>query len=214
VSAAIALAFSFPVRVRQYAGGLTSMRREYTEPAARAGIDHGLILIRESWGAQIIARLWGLGIPHSETETLYRGVDTCVLEVRVSQLERGGVRGPPALAALTPLLGDSSRVVESQLSPDKTERVLPGLKYEPICAQRIFEDRAGYTFLAPVLASKPGSNVYARDLHGRDTLLFRAFPGRPIYVLRAVSSDLGAPLRLAPLSLDSARAEWRAAGSF
>ena len=80
--------------------------------------------------------------------------------------------------------------------------------------QRIAEDREGYTFLAPILASLMGSNVYARDLHARDTLLFRNYVNRSVYLLRPSSSDLGARLLVLPLSLDSARADWRATKEF
>jgi hypothetical protein len=152
--------------------------------------------------------MWALGVPRSQTETLYRDVDSCQLEGMIGSLERSGTRGPPALAALQELLADSSRVVESTLSPDMTERVLPGLSYPPLCARRILEDRAGYTFLTPILASGSGGNVYARELHARDTLLLAKEQSRPVFLLRATSSRLGAPLRLYRVSLDSARADW------
>lgn len=48
VSAAIALLVSVPVRVRQYAGGLSSMRHDYVAPAAGSGVEGALILVRES----------------------------------------------------------------------------------------------------------------------------------------------------------------------
>ncbi len=210
-SACVALVVSVPVRVKQYAGGLTSMRQGFGDPASVAGVHDALILIRESWGAQIIARLWALGVPRSDAERIYWGVDTCELEEAVSSLELSGIRGDPAVRALQPLLRDSLRLVRSDLSPDSTERVLPGSNYGLVCSQRITEDRAGYTFLAPALAMNPGTNVYARDLHQRDSLLFQDFPGRPVYLLRPRTSDLGAPLELTPLSLDSARADWRLA---
>lgn len=208
VSALVAFMVSVPVRARQYAGDRSSMRHDYTALAQRQGVANALILVRESWGAQVLVRLWALGVPRSESETLYRGVDTCLLEMAVSSLEQRAVRGAPALAALTPLLRDSSRVVESTLSPDGTQRVLPGSRYPAICQQRILEDRGGYTFFAPLLAQEHGSNVYARDLHARDTLLLAQYADRPVYLLRASAATAGAPLVLTPLSLDSARAAW------
>lgn len=208
VSAVIGLAVSVPARTRQYAGGLSSMRHDYTAPAREAGVENALILVRESWGAQLIARLWGLGVPRSETEGIYRTIDTCVLDSAVTRLEQAGVRDTAALAALLPLTADSGRLVSSELSPDKTERVLPGSTYGVMCQRRILEDRAGYSFLAPVLSQDPGSNVYARDLHARDTVLLRRYAGRPVYLLRASSSAVGAPLVLEPLQPDSALAAW------
>ncbi|NUQ11078.1 MAG: hypothetical protein HUU26_01955 [Gemmatimonadaceae bacterium] len=207
-SAVVAGVVSIPVRARQYAGGLSSMRHDYLAPAGRAGIEGAVILVRESWGAQLIARLWGLGVSRSDAEAIYRSVDTCVLEEAVTDLERGGQRGSVATDRLRALTGDSLRLVESTLSPDRTERVLPGAVYGPVCQRRVAEDRAGYTFLAPLLARETGSNLYARDLHGRDTLLLSRHAGRPVYLLRAASSDVGAPLLIERVKLDSARADW------
>jgi hypothetical protein len=208
-SAAIAAAITLPVRVRQYASGMIGTRYDFLEPAERLGVGNALVLVRESWGAQLIARMWALDVSRSETETLYRGIDACMLEETIVRLEREGVRGPAALAVLAPLLADSARVIESAVSPDHTERVLPGHPYAPVCVRRIEEDRAGFTFLAPILATKPGTNVYARDLHGRDSLLLHTLGSRPVYLLRPHSSESGAPLGLFPVSLDSARADWR-----
>ena len=57
--------------------------------------------------------------------------------------------------------------------------------------------------------SLPYLDARAPDLvHARDTLLLQRYPGRPLYLLRTRSSDVGSPLMLEPLSLDSARAEW------
>lgn len=214
VSAAIAVFVSIPVRWRQYAGGLTSMRYDYLAPARSAGLKGALILVRESWGSQLIARMWALGVPRSQTEALYRDVDSCQLEGMIGSLEGRGIRGTAAADALGVLAVDSSQVVESTISPDKTERVLPGLTYPPVCAKRILEDRAGYTFLTPLLASGFGGNLYARELHGLDSLLFASEPARPVFLLRATSSRLGAPLRLYPVSLDSARADWKLPAEF
>ena len=208
VSAVVAAWISVPVRARQYAGGLSSMRHDYMAPAERASLQGALILVRESWGAQLIARLWGLGVSRSEAEALYRSVDTCLLNEAIAGVEARGLRGEAAMTQLRPLTRDSLRVVESTLSPDKTERVLPGATYTPECRRRVLEDRGGYSFLAPLLARDAGTNIYARDLHARDTLLLQRYAGRAVYLLRATSSDVGAPLVLEPFRMDSARAEW------
>lgn len=208
VSAVVAGLVSLPVRVRQYAGGMLLARHDYVEPANRAGVRDALILVRESWGAQLIARLYGLGVSRTEAEGLYRTVDTCILEGAVSGLERDGLRGTAAADRLHPLTSDSLRLVTRTLSPDGTERVLPGATYSRVCQRRILEDRAGYSFLAPLLARDPGTNIYARDLHARDTLLLQRYPNRRVYLLRAATSEIGAPLLLEPVRLDSARAEW------
>jgi 4-amino-4-deoxy-L-arabinose transferase-like glycosyltransferase len=211
VSALVAALVSLPLRVRQYSNGMLLARHDYMAPAA--ALNGALILVRESWGAQVIARLYGLGVSRIDAEALYRTVDTCVLEGAVSRLETESLRGGAAMERLRPLTRDSLRLVISTLSPDGTERVLPGSTYSPTCERRIVEDRAGYSFFAPLLARDAGSNIYARDLHARDTLLFARYPERPVFLLRAVSSEMGARLMLEPLKLDSARAEWATTAS-
>jgi len=209
VASALAVAVNVPFRARQYAGGLASMRLDYTAPARAAGISNALILVRESWGTQLVARMWALGVPRSDAETLYRNVDACLLESTIGTLERTATRGESALARMTPLLADSARVIKSELSPDQTERMLPGTRYGPLCQARVLEDRAGFTLLAPLLVQEWEGNVYARDLHARDTLLLAAHPDRNVYLLRPVSLEIGAPLRLEPLRRDSLERVWR-----
>jgi hypothetical protein len=207
----VALLTSIPIRTRQYAGGFQSMRQDYVQPARQRGVENAIILVRESWGAQLMARLWSLGVPRSESEALYRKVDACVLELALSKLERGALRDTLAFDALIPLMRDSARVVPSEYSPDISQRMLPGLEYAEVCKQRIIEDRSGFTLYAPLLTRDTGTNIYARELHARDTLLFAMHPSRPVYVLRPASSRVGAPLELHPFSADSAKRDWSSA---
>jgi hypothetical protein len=140
---------------------------------------------------------------------LYRGVDTCVLDEMVASLERAGVRDSMALRSLSPLLRDSSRVVKSTYSLDVTERVLPGVQYSRQCVRRIDEDRAGFTLLAPLLVADWENNVYARDLHARNEMLLRQYPGRAVYLMRPSSGEIGAPPQFFPVSRDSLERAWR-----
>lgn len=211
VAAALAIFVSVPARAREYARSFIPMRLDYVGPARRAGVEDALILVRESWGTQVMARLWALGVARSETELLYARVDACALERRARELERSGVRDSAAFAALAPLLADSSRVVRSPFSPDVTERYLPGTDYPPECAQRIVEDRAGFTLLAPLLYQDWGTNVYARDMHERNLELVRRYPTRRVFLLRPPSNETGAQPELIPLRSDSLRAAWRGA---
>jgi hypothetical protein len=152
--------------------------------------------------------MWAVGVSRSESEALYRGVDSCALEEGLRAVERE----PPSsrtLGGLRSLLGDSALLVPSTLSPDITERMLPGRSYSTRCVRRINEDRAGFTLLAPLLAKDWAGNVFARDLHERDSLLLRDHPGRPVYLLRSAGAEFGAPMELVPLSRDSLLASWR-----
>ena len=207
-AALLAVVVSIPARARDYAQAFVPMRIDHARAASVANVENALIFVRESWGTQLMARLWALGVPRSESELLYGRVDACTLEERISALERAGVRDTAAFKALVPALADSARVVKSPFSPDITERYLPGSAYSPRCAQRVQEDRAGFTLLAPLLASDWGSNVYARDMHERNVTLMQRYPDRAVYLLRPATNALGARPELLPLRRDSLLSAW------
>jgi hypothetical protein len=208
VATFLAAVVSIPPRVREYAHSFVPMRLDYAGVARRADVHDALIFVRESWGTQIMARMWALGVPRSETELLYGKVDACLLEQRITTLERDRLRDTLALSALLPLLADSARVVKSPFSLDVTERYLPGTAYSPTCVTRIAEDRAGFTLLAPLLFADWGSNVYARDMHDRNLALLRRYPTRAVYLFRPPTNDIGAIPQLYPLRRDSLVTAW------
>jgi hypothetical protein len=208
-SIVIAIVIDAPIRVTQYRNGLLTMRWNADSSAAASGVEGALVLVRESWGAQIVSRLWALGVPRSETELLYRRADACTLDHAVEKLEASPTRGMAAFEALRPLLSDSARLVGSPVSPDTTEQYLLGSKYSADCVARITDDRAGFTLYTPLLLASGGDNVYARDLHGRDSLLVRMYPDRPLYLLKPASAKIGEPPRFYPLSRDSLERAWR-----
>lgn len=195
-----------PHRVRAYQNGFQSLRWDYDDIAARAGATGDVILVRESWGAQVIARLWAIGVSRSFAEILYRKVDTCGLDHATAALEASSIRGEAAEERLRPLLADSARVVASPFSPDATERVLPGSMYPPLCQQRIAEDRAGYTHFAPTLLARDTSTRWVRDLHARDTLL-NTNDAR-IWLLRRTPDTTSVVPVLLPLDRDSLVRAW------
>jgi len=205
----MAAAYSLPTRTAQYRGGLTSMRIDYGSAARDAGAHNALVFVRESWGAQLIARLWGLGVSRSASEAFYAKIDACVLDRTIRQLERDSERGDAAEHRLQSLMADSSRVHGSLFSPDSTEKYLPGAAYDPTCVARINEDRAGYMHYAPLLLERVNGNVYARDLHARDSLLLAEYPDRPVFLLRRQGTDVESPLEWIPARRDSLWQQWR-----
>lgn len=180
--AAYALLSLAMVRVPQYRNGMTSMRIDVDAASRAAGVEGALVLVKESWGAQLVVRMWALGVSRSDTEVLYRNVDACRLETELAALERGGVRGAEATARLAVLQADSARLVKSDRSPDFTERMLPGSVYAAACEARIAEDRSGFSHLAPFRLARDG-NVYVRWLPGREAEIGAEYPGRPVYLL-------------------------------
>ena len=208
VAGVMAVVISIPARLREYGHSFAPMRFDYLAAARRAQVNNALIFVRESWGTQLMARMWSLGVPRSEAELLYGKVDACVLEQRLSALERAGTRDTAALAALLPVLNDSARTVKSPYSLNVTERYLPGAVYTPTCIQRLAEDQAGFTLLAPLLYRDWGTNVYARDMHERNMALVRRYPNRPVYLLRPSTNATGVMPELYPLRRDSLHAAW------
>ena len=209
VAAAIAVFMSIPYRALEYRTGYLPMRIDYDSLAQARGVRNAIVLVREAWGSQLIARMWALGVPRTETESIYRAVDACVLDGAIAQLERSGVRDTLAFRQLQALTGDSARLEKGTLTPDRTLRSLPGHAYTPPCAKRVLEDRAGFTLATATLAQPQGSNLFVRYLHARDTVLVRDHPGRAMYLLRPESSEAGAPLHLELLSPDSLAADWQ-----
>jgi hypothetical protein len=208
-AAVIAVAVSIPIQVREYQNGMLTMRWDADGAAERAGVRHALVLVRESWGAQLVARMWAAGVPPSESEHIYRKADACAMEHTLTRIEGEGLRGPAAVAQLTPLLADSGRLVTSPFTTDPTNRMLQGAAYSPDCIARLKEDRLGYTLFSPLLLAGRGEAVYARDLHGRDSLLLADYPGRSVYLLRPATTAVGAAPQFYPLNRDSLLAAWR-----
>lgn len=180
------------VRVPSYRNGMSSMRIP-ARAAHAVGVNNALVLVQESWGAQLMVRLWDRGVSRPDAEGLYRRVDACVLEEAVSHLEATQTRGAAALDLLRPLMADSARLIASDLSPDFTERRLPGLAYTARCVARISEDRTGYLLYAPWRLVRD-SNVYARWISGREAEIMASFPDRPVYRLRRAGTAVDAPL--------------------
>jgi hypothetical protein len=210
---AIALAIgawsAVTIRGREYRSGMQSPRWDADAAAAEAGVRNGLVLVRESWGAQVIAGMWQVGVPRSDAEEIYRRVDTCRLDLTIDTLVRSGVRGPTAVRRLQALLADSDRVAHTTLSPDPTERVEVGFRYPEVCHRRIDEDWHGFTLFPSLLLAGRNGNVFARDLQARDSLLLAAYPGRPVYLLRRATFRLSSPLRFERLDRDSLLRAWR-----
>ena len=204
----LSLTLSVPLRAREYHAGLKSMRWDVEAAARAVGVHDAIVFVRESWGAQLMVRLWALQVPHAEAQALYHFVDACALERGIDSLEQSGVRGEAARAALLPLMADSLRVVRSPFSADSSERVLPGASYGPRCVRRLHEDHAGFTVYLPFLVADGDRVVYARDLHARDSVLLDRYPSRSVYLVRPPSDSEGALPRFWPISRDSLRIDW------
>jgi hypothetical protein len=192
-AAAYALVTVLLVRAPQYRNGMTSMRTPVESSSARANVRGALVLVKESWGARLLVRMWAVGVSRSDAEVLYRTVDACKLELTLGALEQAGVRGEQARDRLAVLRADSSALVKSTRSPDFTERMLPGFAYPSACEAHVASDQEGFSHLAPFRLAQDG-NVYARWLPGREEEIAARYPGRPVYLLGRANSAVDAPL--------------------
>jgi hypothetical protein len=187
LAAAFALAIGIPARAGQHAAAQPGTRFDPDRAAAREGISNAVVFVRETWGAQLLARLGALGADRPSAERYYRAIDACVLETALGELE---ARPGMSLAArLDPLLADSGSLIASPFSPDTSERFLPGSDYAPRCRARVREDSLGTALLAPTLLSRRSDLRFVRDLHERNGRLLLGEPGKAVYLLIRRPSD-------------------------
>ncbi len=200
-----------PLRAQQYRNGMLSLRIDIDAEARRAGVSGAIVLVRESWGAQVMARLWARGVTRSDAEMAYRSADICRLDGVLARAEANGDSAAAVLRAMAPLRADSARLVAMRFASDTTPRVLPGSVMTERCTRRLLEDRAGFTLFPPLLLSRDTTNTYLRDLHALDSLVIRADDPRPLFLL-VKPPEAGAPIRFLPVNRDSMRREWRDGG--
>jgi hypothetical protein len=196
-----------PIRARQYANGMLSMRLDADAALEAAGVPEGaVVLVRESWGAQLMARMWGLGLTRVESEGFYRSVDACRIEAILGRGERGA-SSAAVRSALAAAQADSAMLQALTVSTDTTARFDPRSRYTATCIARLQEDRNGFSTHTPRLVTRRDDITYLRDLHSRNLAVLDIPGERPIYLLTQ-ATGVGGAIRLAPVSLDSATASW------
>jgi hypothetical protein len=210
IAMGLGLATSVPLRAGQYRAGMISLRWDPDRAAAAAGVRDALVLVRESWGAELVTRMWALGVSRPDADAIYRGADPCALDSVLVLLETSPAPTADAGRALRPLLADSSRLVNAEaVTGDPSLRLIPGIQYPRRCIAKIEANRSGFTLFPPLLLASGSGNVYARDLGPRDSLLLAEYPGRPVYLLKPSSGAVGAAPQFLPLRRDSLVEAWR-----
>lgn len=205
----IGLLAGIPNRLGQYRAGMLSLRWDADAAAERAEVRNSLVLVRESWGAELVARLWALQVGRPQADALYRTIDPCRLDSALTRLEADGMRGVGAVRVLSPLQADSSRMIQAlRLTGDPSLRLLVGARYSEYCVRKLKENQSGFTLYSPLLLSR-SDNVFARDLGARDTLLLEMYPDRPVYLLKPDAGSVGAAPVFHRLSRDSLLSAWR-----
>jgi hypothetical protein len=199
-----------PIRWQQYRNGMLSMRLDADAAADAAGVpDSALVLVRESWGAQLIARMWGLGVSRPDAERIYRTTDACALDSVLTVAESSGGDAASLIGLLAPHRADSGRLVAQLASPDTTLRTLPDAVLSARCIRRIMEDRAGTSLYAPMLLSGGSGRHYVRDLHARNILAMPDMVHHPVWLVTQ-APEAGSALRFTRVDADSMIREWQA----
>jgi len=198
-----------PLRAAQYRSAMQSTRFDVEVLAQQAGVRGALVFVRESWGAQLMVRMWALGVSRTEAEQIYRTTDACLLDGTLAAVEQSGGDGAELARRVAPFRADSLQLVGLRVSPDTTPRIRAGSTITGRCVRRIIEDRNGFTIFAPLLLARGGDNLYRRDLHARDSLMITAESGRPLFLLTKDTLPTSVP-RFVPISLDSMRLAWQA----
>ncbi len=182
LAAAGTVASGLPARLGATSAFQPVMRFDAERAAAAAGLKDAVIFVRESWGSQLLARMWALGVSKPDAERYYRNIDACRLDLALRGRERGDLTGSIG-TILEPLTTDSARLVKSPFSPDSSERMLPGSRYDPRCVVRINEDRQGATILAPHLLGRRSDLWFGRDLQDRNRTVLAARPAAAVYLM-------------------------------
>lgn len=193
-----------PIRMLQYRTMVHGAAGNFEVAARSAGIHDATILVREAWGAQMIARLWALGVSRPATEKYYRTTDACVLETAITTSEQmnGGMQMVDSL--LAPSRIDSSQLVALITSSDSTLRLLPGSTYSARCVRRLIEMDGSRTNWAPALLVDD-SNIWMRDLHELNAAVIDL--RRPVWLLTRHPAPDGSP-KFERVDVDSMRLEW------
>lgn len=206
-----ALAFgavkAIPLRFQQYHLGMLSMRFDLPQLAAENGVHGAVVLVRESWGAQMMAQMWGLGVSRMDAEHIYRTTDACHMQTAIIETERDDGDSTEFKHRLAAAPADSAKLVSVHNLPDTTVRFIPELSLSDLCIRRLTEDEAGFTIYPPFMLVQGDGNVYLRDLHARDSLVLGAYAGRPVWLVTK-ASPVGSPLRFEKVSIDSMHREW------
>ncbi len=203
----IGLMSDLPVQAQLYRNGMSSMRINIEQAAAASGVHNALVMVRESWGAQMMARMWGLGVSRMDAEHIYRTSDACHMQVAIRATEGDNGDATELTQRLAAYHSDSAKLVTVPDLPDTTVRFVPGDPLTPRCLRRMAEDRSGFTLYPPFLLVRDG-NTYVRDLHGRDSLILAQYPGKEIWLLTK-APIVGSPFQFTRVSVDSMLAEWK-----
>jgi hypothetical protein len=196
-----------PLRAEEYRNSMLSRRFDVDALAREQGVRDAIVLVREWWGAQLVARMWALGVSRNDAEHAYRWNDACRVETAIGDAERDGSGAAGVLGRLAVFRGDSAHLMTNRTMHDTTVRLAPDAPWTAKCLRRLAEDSAGYAVFPSVMLAHGDGNIYLRDLHARDTVLLASMARHPVWLLTE-APEAGGALRFERVSPDSMRADW------
>lgn len=202
VALVMGAAMLVPIRWRQYANAMRNVREDVAAALQAAGVHGGTVMVRETWGSQLIARLWARGVTRAEAERVYRTTDGCLLHEALAAAEGDRTDAAALLRILAPARADSSSLSFLHGMPDTTVRVRDLASWTAECRGLVLQDTLGSMVLPPALLAERAGFTIVRDLHRRP-------PGtHPPYWLVTTGRAIGAPIRVELLDADSLARAW------
>ena len=190
VAAAVVLlwgSLSFlPARWDFYRTQLVSLKYHPERELAERGVDQALVIVPESWGSRVVARLWGLGAPALLVERAINQVDTCELH-ELGRRARVAGQQPSAIAQSLAgfLAASASPVAPIRDWPDPSLRLRQWDSIPADCNREMQRDLRGFTIYGHLAwrnaVGLDSGVVFARDLYEDNAELFARFEGWQVW---------------------------------
>ncbi len=173
-----------------------ALRADVAGAVREAGIDRGVVFLREPFSARLTRRLWGLGLRRDETAQLLARHDACAVHTVVARFEQ-----ERSIEAFTPMavrgaLERTTAFAASDSAMSSGDGVLslngPG-SLNPTCRTEFDADTTGgFVAFGVGLPLEPidtagrlaGPLVYAADLGPVNAKLAKRFGDRPWYLAK------------------------------
>src|SRR6185312_9186133 len=188
---------------RQARGARLALKIDVGQAVQTANVHHALVVLHERFGAQLLRRLWGLGVTHASAARLLASRDACSLLDAIRAAESDSAA--PLVKRMAPIV---KTAIFSPSSPpvqtlDPTVHISSTASITPECrAARDADTRYSEVPFGPGLVLEPidrmgridGDVVYIGDLGDRTERLRKRFGDRTWYRIATIARA-GAPPR-------------------
>ena len=188
---------------RQARGARLALKIDVGQAVHTANVHHALVVLHERFGAQLLRRLWGLGVTRASAARLLASRDACSLLDAIRAAERDSAA--PLVKRMAPIVktaifSPSSPLVQTL---DPTVHISSTASITPECRAALDADtRYSEVPFGPGLVLEPidrmgridGDVVYIADLGDRNERLRKRFGDRTWYRIATIARA-GAPPR-------------------